>query len=357
MIAMAAAPRVSVVVTCHDLGRFLDEAVGSVLAQTLAGVETIVVDDGSTDADTLAVLDRIAHPGVRVLRLPHGGLAAARNAGLAAARGDYVCALDADDRLRPEYLEKAAAVLDTDPSAAFVSPWLRTFGDEQWDWTPERCDLPALLAECTVCTAALARRQALLAAGGWDTGMPAQGYEDWELWLTLVERGFDGRILPEVLFDYRIRPGSMSAGCTRGPAHAALRRYMFDKHEASFRAHFFEVWRERDGAIADLLHDNDERQLELAQQLAPEVALRRRELARLEDRLRQAREGGPRASDAPAVRRELAAQRAAWTEARREIAALRESWSWRLTAPLRAGLDLLRSAIEQFRGARRGTKR
>src|SRR5207249_10386848 len=113
-------------------------------------------------------------PRTRVLHTAHRGVSAARNVGIANATGTYLCALDADDRLDPGYFEKAVPVLDADPSIAFVSCWLRTFGDEQWEWKPEGCDLPALLWEDTVLTASLVRREAVLAVGGYDEQMPIQ---------------------------------------------------------------------------------------------------------------------------------------------------------------------------------------
>ena len=79
------APRVSVIVPCYNLGRYLAEAVDSVLAQTLQDVEVIVVDDGSTEAETQRIVAAFSRPKTRVIRRPHAGLAAARNAGIAAA--------------------------------------------------------------------------------------------------------------------------------------------------------------------------------------------------------------------------------------------------------------------------------
>ena len=193
-MAPAVEPRVSVIIPCYNLGQYLDEAVASVLAQTYQDFEILVIDDGSTDETTAAVLAGYTQPKTRVIRLAHGGLAAARNAGIAQAAGRYLCALDADDRLEPSFLAKTVPLLDTDPSIAFVSCWLRTFGDEEWEWTPERCDLPTLLWENTVLTAALVRRDAVLSVGGYDTAMPVQGDEDWDLWLTLAEHGYRGTI-------------------------------------------------------------------------------------------------------------------------------------------------------------------
>src|SRR5262245_63306392 len=124
----APSPKISVIVPCYNLGEYLSEAVDSVLAQSRQDFEVIVVDDGSTDPATIEILSSFSRPKTRVLRAPHAGLAAARNRGIASSSGEYLCALDADDRLAPAFLEKTSAVLDADPSATFVSTWLRTFG-------------------------------------------------------------------------------------------------------------------------------------------------------------------------------------------------------------------------------------
>jgi glycosyltransferase involved in cell wall biosynthesis len=319
---------VSVVIACYDLGQYLDEAVASVLAQTYQDVEVIVVDDGSTDAETCRLLEDYQRPRTRVLRLSHKGLAAARNAGIAAASGEYLCALDADDRLEPRFLEKAVCALDADPSMTFVSCWLRAFGAERWEWKPERCDLPSLLTEDTVLTAAVVRREAVLAVGGYDTGMPAQGDEDWDLWLTLVELGHRGRILPEVLFNYRRRAGSMSSACWYGPDHLPLARYRVAKHADSYRAHLTDVLLKEDDETSALLRRNDELEREIGSELEPLLAERREELARLRSRF---------AASAPAadVNGRIGGLEAALHDASAEIAALRSSWSWRITGPLR----------------------
>src|SRR5690242_20492188 len=112
-------PLVSVVIPCHDHGRFLREAVESVQRQTLVDeVEIIVVDDGSTD-DTGAVATFLT--GIRYIRQRHRGLSAARNRGWQASHGPYLVFLDADDRLPPSALEIGLAHARAHPEAAFVS--------------------------------------------------------------------------------------------------------------------------------------------------------------------------------------------------------------------------------------------
>src|SRR4051794_13092618 len=116
--AAAGRVRVSVVIPCYDQARFLRRAIESALAQTLSGVEVIVVDDGSTD-DTVAVAQRFE--AVTYHRQNNRGVAAARNAGLTRARGDFVIFLDADDELMPDAAEIGAGALLAAPAAAFAA--------------------------------------------------------------------------------------------------------------------------------------------------------------------------------------------------------------------------------------------
>lgn len=229
------APAVSVVIPCYNLGAFLDQAVQSVLDQTTDDVEILVVDDGSTDEATRLLFASYRRPRMTVFRTENQGLARSRNFGLQRARGRFVCFLDADDLLEPTFLEKAITVLERDERVAFVSCWLEAFGEMSFDWTPESCDFPVLLSECTVCTASLQRRDAVLTVGGYDPEMPVPGYEDWDLAISLVESGQPGVILREPLFRYRIRKGSMCADCTEPANHLRLLRYMIDKHRESYR--------------------------------------------------------------------------------------------------------------------------
>lgn len=102
-------PRLSLVIDNHNAAAHVGRAIESALAQTCADrIEVIVVDDGSTD-DSLAVIGRYAERGVRVVARPEGGQGAAYNAGFAAARGERVLFLDADDWLYPDAVAEVLA--------------------------------------------------------------------------------------------------------------------------------------------------------------------------------------------------------------------------------------------------------
>jgi glycosyltransferase involved in cell wall biosynthesis len=342
-----------VVISCYNLGRYLDEAVSSALAQTWRDLEVVVVDDGSTDPETQRLLADYRRPRTRVLRTENRGLPAARNVGIRSSTGVYLCALDADRRLEPTWIEKAVGVLDADPSLGFVSHRFRSFGDEEWDWTPERCDLLSLLDSNTVDGAALVRRDVLERVGLFDEAM-RQGCEDWELWLRVVGQGFRGAILPEVLYEYRRRPGSMSRELMAGDGYAAQFRYLVEKHRRLYQEHFLELWLRRESRIGESLRhaydvERDCREwLERARR-QEELALLRRKLAEV-DREREREQERARLAtrvaelDAAEQERERLARHARALEAeiasrQQRITDLERSWSWRLTAPVRAVLD------------------
>jgi len=319
------------------------------------------VDDGSIDPRTLTTLAEFRYPKTRLWRTPNRGPGAARNFLVGKASGTFLCALDADDRLRPEYFARALDRFGQDPGLTFVSSWVQEFGFHELVWRPDRCDLPALLAEDTVMTSALVRREAVVEAGGYDEQMSIRGDEDWDLWIRLVKSGGRGVILPEILFEYRRRPGSITATCATGRNHLEHARYLYRKHEDAYRENLRGVLLWQDRRIARALRTNDVAERVRDGDLRADLELARAEYARLlgkrDQMIRTAAavaaapvepsstlDGGGAAgssgsSCSEAHVEKLAAQLRALHEeyerSRAEIATLRASYSWRLTWPLR----------------------
>jgi len=329
-------PQVSVLIPCFNHGAFLDEALDSVLAQTHSDFEIIIVDDGSTDEATRQKIASCARPRTGVLRTENRGLPAARNTAASLATGDVFCALDADDRLAPAWFEKGLAALAADPSIAFVSHWLETFGDEHWTWRPERCDLPSMLARNAVNGAALVRRAAFEAVGGYDERM-RHGCEDWDFWLRLIEAGFTGRILPEVLFYYRRSAESMSRVMLGDAEYRVPLDALVDRHAGAFRTHLFDVLVAKEMETLALLREMHGLERDHLDKMLPSLARAHEELSLADSAVTRAR---PLVAD----REELVRLRHETSELRREVSDLRASWSWRITRPLRDLLGLLRGA-------------
>jgi len=197
--------RVSVVVPTRNRPWLLSCTVRSILVQQCVEFEVIVVDDGSTDPSTHAALDRVAAAGVRVLRQDNRGPGPARMAGMRATHAEYALPLDADDRLMPGALRTLRIELERNPRAVAAWGSARHFGSLDFvQRSLPTLDPWQLSYQNHLPLSALYRRDAVLRAGGWQL---EGGYEDWDLWLTLAEAGFEGVGIATVTGAYRVEPG------------------------------------------------------------------------------------------------------------------------------------------------------
>ena len=196
-------PIVSVVIPCFNYGEFLEEAIDSCLASTFKNLEIIVVNDGSTDPLTIEVLQKLKKPNTKVVHLAENkGLPAARNAGIAAAKSPYILPLDADDTIESTYIEKAFTILESNPEVGFVTCGLKLFGDFTGSKIPPKYNFYQLLFENIVPYSALFRKEAWQEVGGFKDNMRL-GYEDWEFWISVGEKGWLGEVVPEYMLNYR----------------------------------------------------------------------------------------------------------------------------------------------------------
>jgi glycosyltransferase involved in cell wall biosynthesis len=199
-----------VVIPCYDSERFVRETVGSVLRQTVRDFEIILVDDGSRDRTCEVVEDLIRANGdraIRLLRQPNGGVASARNRGIAEARGRYILPLDADDLIAPTLLEECAAALDAEERAAVVFTDRRDFGAVDEEWRAGVFELERLKYLNQIGACSMFRREMWAALGGYRTNV--DGFDDWDLWIAAAARGFRGHHVPKPLWLHRVREGSL----------------------------------------------------------------------------------------------------------------------------------------------------
>lgn len=210
-------PRVSVLIPTFNCGRFLGEALDSVLAQTYKDYEIVIVDDGSTD-DTKNVVDRY---GSRVIYTyqPNGGLSSARNVTIAKSNGELIAYLDADDLWRQDKLEKQVAFLDAHEECGMVHSEVTVindddkviysrFNEETGRPVPEgHCMLDLLRRNHIQVPTVLERRSCLTVAGSFDEGLLVA--QDYYHWIMMVIHGWAIGYLHEPLGIYRWRKGSL----------------------------------------------------------------------------------------------------------------------------------------------------
>ena len=181
---------VTVVISCFNYGQFLGDAVASALSQRDGPARVIVVDDGSTESNTLAALERLP-PDVRLIQQANAGVAAARNTGLRAVETPYAVVLDADDCLTDSAIHSMRPPLDAEPDLGFSFGAMRFFGDWEGRLTMPDYDPYALLYRHTIGSTALMRHEMFAEVGGYDSRFG--GYEDWDFWLGSLAQGWRGR--------------------------------------------------------------------------------------------------------------------------------------------------------------------
>lgn len=196
-------PLISVIIPYYNRHDTIDATLRSLSSQTFTNFETILVDDGSTEEQSVIKLEelkKVCPIDIRIIHQENQGVAVARNNGIESAKGKYIVCLDSDDTLEPTYLEKSVIVLETNPDIALTTTYMNMFGVREEEYRPAKYNPVDLYKNNMVITAAMFRKNAWEVVGGYRSKI---GYEDWEFWINLAKNGFWGKQIPEPLFNYR----------------------------------------------------------------------------------------------------------------------------------------------------------
>lgn len=232
-------PLASVVIPAYNAERYLREAIESVLAQDYLPLETIVVDDGSSDGT--AAIAR-SYPEVKLIGQDNAGPAAARNHGFAASRGEFIAFHDADDTLPPEKLSVQIGEMLADPAIGCVLAEQKLLIEEgaELPFWAEDSNVPTVMPpkpeeladEPDVHTMTMVvRREVFERIGGFDEEMRAA--EDFDWLLRAAEQGVEFRRLPRVLLRRRVHSASLTQDATAGRAgHFLALKKRIERHRA-----------------------------------------------------------------------------------------------------------------------------
>jgi glycosyltransferase involved in cell wall biosynthesis len=208
-------PTVSVIMPTYNYGRFIADALKSVLAQTVRDLEVIVVNDGSTDCTVDVVRSFLMDPRVRYESIPHGGAPVAKNTGIRLSRAPLVAFLDADDVWLPHKLERQLALFKADPELGVAYSRRRLMNEEGVELTYEQpvlhrgLVLEPLFRTNFVCQSSAVVRRAVLDEVGLFDELRAV-VQDYDLWLRVAARyRFD--YVDEPLVLYRVGHASLTA--------------------------------------------------------------------------------------------------------------------------------------------------
>jgi glycosyltransferase involved in cell wall biosynthesis len=206
-------PLLSVIIPYFNMHDYITETIASVLNSTYKHIEIIIVNDGSTAPSTAEILNRLQTQSktIRVIHQQNGGVARARNNGIAAAEGEIIALLDADDLVTPSYYEKAVNLLKRFDNIGFVGCWTEFFNDQRTidHWITHNPEPPLFFLLNTINTQALVIKKTALVNYGLHDPNLKMVLDDWESAINMLVHGIRGIVIPEFLFRYRIRPNSV----------------------------------------------------------------------------------------------------------------------------------------------------
>ncbi len=234
------APLVSIITAYYNIpSSIFQETVRCVERLSVPYWEWLIVDDGSTNEESLRQLEELAarEPRVRVIQQANGGPGVARNRAAREARAPYFLQLDADDLVDPTFVEKALWLLATQPQFAACNSYTVTFGSKNMLWPHGFQEYEYSIDDNRMTNHALIRRDAWERIGGYDEGLSYE-HADWDFWLNLAEAGLWGYTLPEYLTWYRTQDHSLFTAIeTDGARTRAFRAQLRAKHRG-LRARF-----------------------------------------------------------------------------------------------------------------------
>ncbi len=252
-------PKVSVIIPCYNYAHYLGECLESLMYQTYQPHEIIVVDDGGKDNceevckryfidETVSIPSMYRpYPKVIYLRKENGGLSSARNAGIAVSTGEYIMALDADDKLVPGAISEHVKLLTDDMTIAQCA--LMEFGDRFVINIPNpNTNLQRVMQSNTIFCNALFPKKAWVEIGGFDESETMRaGYEDWEAWIRMLDKGYKVNTSDFIALRYRVHQGQMTQA-TAWPKRQKLYNYIYKKHK--------DLYERENLLVADMIIEN-----------------------------------------------------------------------------------------------------
>lgn len=215
---------VSVIIPMYSYAQYLDEAIESVLNQSVKPHEIICVSDGAIDNSV-----EIAHKyPVIIVEKENGGLASARNAGIKIATGKYIVSFDSDDIMRPDCIKEHLKLAEDN---TIVTCGLMAFASESYTARPEVATIQKLLKTNVIYSNSLFPKQAWIDVGGFDEGeIMKKGWEDRDFWLRCLGAGYKSVVGNYIGLLWRRHNKSMSES-SANPNSKLLQDYIYNKNK------------------------------------------------------------------------------------------------------------------------------
>lgn len=235
-ITSAKEVELSIIIPCFNDFKYIKKAIDSANAQDNVSKEIIVVDDGS-NARTKELLKSLNSQYDLILKQENNGQSSARNRGVKAARGEYILVHDSDDFFEPEFSRKAIDLLKKNSDIKLVTCYFnRIMNKKKLDvFKPSGGVLKNFLRYNQAPGSVMFRKGDWYMSGGYDEEM-RNGFEDWEFYIRLLKNGGRVEVLPEVLFNYRVRKNGTTSRANL--VKYDLLKFIYTKHKDLFIEHY-----------------------------------------------------------------------------------------------------------------------
>ena len=227
---------VSVVIPCYNDAEYIEQSINSALKQFYDPIEIIVVDDGS-NAATKAVLKKLEPKITKLITQENQGQSTARNVGIKVANGEYILVLDSDDFFEPTFAEKALQRFKEDKEIKIIISYVKRLllNDKSDFFKPNGGRIEHFLKYNGATGSAMFKKKDWQKVGGYDEAM-RQGFEDWEFYIRLLKDGGYAFVIPEPLFNYRIKENSTTTRANKNKT--TLLQYIYFKHKELYQENF-----------------------------------------------------------------------------------------------------------------------
>ncbi len=230
-------PQIAIIVPCYNQGKFLQEALDSVLSQSLQEWELVIVDDGSSDNSATVAKSYVAKDSrIRYVYQENAGPSAARNKGVRLTSAPLIFFLDGDNLIHRELLSRGVMYMKSHNDCTLYYSRAQYFGTRDGEFVLNYTSYRDLLVSNSIDCACIVRREDFLRIGGFDEQM--RGYEDWEFFIRLLYH--NDRIFQDtkILFSYRVNDGQMSVNTQAKKRNDELTMYIYHKHADKYKEYY-----------------------------------------------------------------------------------------------------------------------
>lgn len=232
-------PLVSVIMPCFNEGKYLQEAVNSIICQTYKNWELIIVDDGSDDVVTKKILQSFQDNRIFIFYNKHQGVVQARNTGILHANGKYIVPVDSDDIAEPSLIEKYVNIAEVTPNIGIVYGIYEYFDMRTGIYKLPPFSIENMLISNCINNTSLFLREDWEKVGGYNSNMEL-GCEDYDFWLSILELGRDVKFLPEVVLKYRVKKGKGRTNEIDIVKEKIISQHIFQNHMSLYKQYFEE---------------------------------------------------------------------------------------------------------------------